>query len=41
MAIKYMKKVGIQVIYVKRCQVLKIFTTFIAGSTGYNAKDES
>ena len=36
-----MKKVGIQVIYVKRCRVLKIFTTFIAGSAGHDAKDGS
>ena len=41
MAVKYMKKVGIQVIYVKCCQIWKIFTPFIAGSAKYNAKDKS
>ena len=41
MAVKYIKKVEIQVIYVKCCQVLKIFTIFIAGSTKHNAKDRS
>ncbi len=34
MAVEYMKKVGIHVIYVERCRVLKIFPTFIAGSMG-------
>ena len=38
MAVKYMKKVGIHVIYVERCRVLKIFPTFIAG---HGAKDGS
>lgn len=37
-AIKYIKKVGIYVIYVKRYQILKISPTFIAGSAGYTAK---
>ncbi len=39
--VKYMKKVGIHVIYVERCQVLKIFPTFIVDSMGYGAKDGS
>ncbi len=34
MAVEYMKKVRIHVIYVERCRVLKIFPTFIAGSAG-------
>ncbi len=43
MAMEYIKKVGIHVIYVECCQVLKIFPTFIAGASSavYGAKNES
>ena len=36
-----MKKVGIYLIYVKRCLVLKLFSIFIAGSVGYDTKNGS
>lgn len=41
MAIKYIKKVGIYIIYIEHCQVLKIFPTFIADNVGHSAKNEN
>lgn len=41
MVVKYMKKVRIHVFYIERCQVLKIFPTFIADSTGHGAENGS
>lgn len=41
MAMKCIKKVEIYIIYIKCCQVLKIFPNFIIGSAGYGAKDKS
>ncbi len=40
-AVKYMKEVGIYIIYIECCQVLKIFSTFIAGSARYGIKNGS
>ena len=41
MVVKYMQNIGIHVIYVEHCQVLKIYLTFIADNTGHNIKDKS
>ncbi len=41
MVVKYIKKVGIYVIYVQYCLVLKIFPTFIADNVEYSVKDKN
>lgn len=41
MIIKCMKKVRILVIYIERCQVLKVFLPFIANSMEHDAKNKS
>lgn len=41
MAVKHMKEVKIHILYIERCQVLKIFPTFVAYNTRYGAKDGS
>lgn len=41
MAVKYIKKVEIYVIYVKHCQVLQITPIFIASSMEDNAENGS
>lgn len=41
MAVKYMKKVRIYVIYIKRWRILKISPIFIIDSVGHNVKHGS
>lgn len=41
MIMKYIKKVGIHIIYIKPCQVLKISLTFISGNARHGAKNGS
>ncbi len=36
-----MKKVGIYVVYIEHCRILKIFPTFIAGSAGHGTQNKN